>query len=106
MGPGDKVICVDDSINSQVDMTLFPTWVKEGETYTVRAIEGSLTGARRVLLEEISNPSAYFPELHGKAEPGFNQKRFADWSTHVLQTSIGETVEVEESLTIKQPELV
>ena len=106
MNVGDKVICVDDSVGPQVDLNVFPTWVKEGDIYTVRALEGSLGGGRRVILEEIKNPSAYFPELMGKTEPGFNQKRFADLATHLLKNAIGEEVSVGESLEIKQTELV
>lgn len=77
---GSKVICVDDSKNPNTDYSMFSQWVTDGEKYTVRRFE---TGGR-VLLEEISNPSTYFPSLYGKAEPGFNKKRFVDYEQYIL----------------------
>jgi hypothetical protein len=57
---------------------LFDHWVEEGEIYTVRRIEGSLTGDKRVLLKEIKNPKIFVTALQGYAEPGFSLKRFIE----------------------------
>lgn len=98
MNVGEKVVCVDDKMTPQVNPEFFPNWIKEGESYTVRAREGSMGTDMRILLEEISNPSQYFPELGGKTEPGFAQRRFVDWSDFVLSENMEETVE--EKLTV------
>ena len=80
MKPGDKVICIDDSKNPNLDYSMFSQWIREGEKYVVRRVE---TGDR-VLLEEIKNPSHHFPALFGNAEPGFSKKRFADYEQYIL----------------------
>lgn len=89
----EKVICIDASNRSSVEV--FPNWVEEGETYTVRSIENGMYGRKRVLLEEVKNPKAEFPELMGYAEPGFNLKRFVPIEDSTLEESekVSEVVE-------------
>ena len=96
MNVGDKVVCVDDSINPKVNMDMFPNWVKEGQTYTIRRKEGSLTGSTRILVEELRNKVGYNPELGGSVEAGFAQRRFVPWDEYILSNSIGEEVEFDE----------
>lgn len=95
MRAGEKVICVNDTVDPKVNMSLFPNWVKQGESYIVRRLEGSLTGERRVLLEEVKNPSAYFPELGGNTEPGFAAKRFVPYEDFILGNYVEEEIETE-----------
>ena len=97
MNVGDKVVCVDDVPGKEIKMSLFPNWVKEGETYTVRAVEGSFGNGERVLLEELRNPSVFFPELGGKTEPGFAGKRFMPYEDFIMSEKAVEelTKEVE-----------
>lgn len=54
----------------------FVNWIEEGEIYTVRRTEGSLTGEQRVLLKEVKNPPIFVTALQMNAEPGFAMKRF------------------------------
>ena len=95
MNVGEKVVCVDDKMTPQVIPEFFPNWIKEGESYTVRAREGSMGTDMRILLEEISNPSQYFPELGGKTEPGFSQRRFVPYSEFVIGETMKELVDTE-----------
>ena len=83
MKVGNKVICVNDTKEGNLDYSMFPNWIKEGEKYTIKRVEGSMTGVTRFLLEEIANPSVYFPSMMGKAEPGFSHKRFADYEEFI-----------------------
>lgn len=98
MNIGDKVVCIDDSITPQVKISLFPNWVEEGETYTVRSIEGSFGTEPRILLDELRNPIDFFPELGGKAEPGFAGRRFVPYDDFVLANSAVEEIKEEVSL--------
>jgi hypothetical protein len=88
MNVGDRVVCIDDKMNGTVQTELFPFWLKKNNTYTIRRIEGTVGGEIRILLEEVVNPKAYFPELLGDFEPGFLQKRFVLWSEHVLRQAM------------------
>jgi hypothetical protein len=101
MNVGDKVVCVDDSINPMANIEMFPNWVTEGSTYTIRAKEGSLTGDVRILVEELENVIAYNQELGGKVEAGFAQRRFVPWDDYILSNSIGEEAGYEEEKEVK-----
>lgn len=101
MNVGDKVVCVNDRKTPQVNSALFPNWVKEGETYTIRKVEGSTRNEVRVLLEEISNPPAYFPVVMGNVEPGFAQSRFVDWTEYIMGNVASQEAEVEQEKTEK-----
>lgn len=98
MNVGDKVVCIDDSVNPRVNMKLFPNWVIEGEIYTVRRVEGSFGTEPRILLDELRNPINFFPELGGKAEPGFAGRRFVPYDDYVLANSAVEEIKEEVSL--------
>jgi len=95
MKPGDKVVCTDDSLNPQVDMELFPNWVKKDSTYTIRRMESTGTG-HRVLLEELKNKVYYDSQLDGYLEAGFSANRFAMWDDYVLSKALSEAVEEDE----------
>ena len=70
-----KLLCIDDSRHPASKH--FQNWVVEGEVYTIRRKEGSLTGETRVLLNEIKNEPIFVEEFQAKVEPGFNIKRFS-----------------------------
>jgi hypothetical protein len=74
----EKVLCINAS--DRGDLDIFPNWIEEGKEYTIRRIENGMYGRKRVLLEEVKNPSVYFEELMGNAEPGFNLNRFVTLS--------------------------
>ena len=80
---GDRVVCIDESGREFFTKT-HKNWVSESEIYTVRRLEGSLTGTTRVLLEEIKNPHIYIQALGGRAEPGFNIVRFVKYEDFIL----------------------
>ena len=93
MEVGSKVVCIDDSRDIKTIKT-HPSWVREGETYIVRAVEGSLDLEVRILLEELSNPSIYISQLGGYAEPGFAGRRFMPYEDYILHgTKENEEVE-------------
>lgn len=82
MTPGDKVVCIDDV--KRKGSRHLPNWVNEGETYTIRRVEGSLTqGVTRVLLNEIVNKPIPIKELGSSLEPGFSIKRFVPYEQYV-----------------------
>lgn len=72
---GKKVLCIDS--RSGKGSEYFTQWIEEGETYTIRRVEGSLEpGKQRFLLKEIKNSPIFVGELGIKAEPGFSSTRF------------------------------
>ena len=71
------LLCVDDSRGPGSEY--FETWVKEGEKYSIRRLEGSMDpNERRVLLNEIKNPKIKIAALGSYAEPGFALRRFVE----------------------------
>lgn len=71
-----KLLCINDKKNAV--SKYFQNWITEGEVYTVRRQEGSLTEVQRVLLNEIKNPPIFIHELGGMVEPGFARNRFVE----------------------------
>jgi len=74
---GQKIVCVDDSLPSWEVLRDFSSWIVKDQVYTVREYKYiSLIGQYGVYLEEIKNEPVFFPELMGKAEPGYKAHRF------------------------------
>lgn len=92
MRPGQEVICIDDS-PPKGGGSFFKNWIKEGQIYTIRKVESSLGSIKRVLLEELSNPLMFVPELGGKVEPGFSHKRFANLDGTPLLEEVEQGIE-------------
>lgn len=69
-----RLLCIDDKRG--LGSELFENWIEEGEIYTIRRTEGSLTGEQRVLLNEVKNPPIFVTALGMSVEPGFAMKRF------------------------------
>lgn len=88
--PGEKVICVDASVNQKAS-EFYQEWLVEGKEYTVKRCEGSLNGVPRVLLEEVRNDSVFVAEIGGKIEPGFSSKRFKSVDTLYAEDSVEES---------------
>lgn len=71
---GDTVVCTNDKIKPEAlkdTLLMYPNWIREGETYTVRGFyynDGIVTG---VLLEEIKNPRIYIELIKREQEPAF-----------------------------------
>lgn len=97
MNVGEKVVCIDDKFPNEEGLdSIYKQWISEGDIYTVRRKEGSLTpGVVRVLLEEVKNDPHFFEELGGVTEPGFSMKRFIPYSEFILSNAVSESVEVE-----------
>lgn len=76
---GDRVVCVDDSMQSHVIEELkkdVPNWVKKDNKYTIRAVLNNRNIVTGLLLEEINNPPLYFDLIGGFQEPAFAEFRF------------------------------
>jgi hypoxanthine phosphoribosyltransferase len=74
---GQKVVCIDDSRSTRKTMERFEEWIEKDRVYTIR--EQRPQGAEGgVLLEEVKNPPAYFPQVMGKIEPAFAPRRFRE----------------------------
>ena len=96
---GDKVVCVDDKVpdNMSVDSfnTIYQEWIKEGETYTIRATRNSFNGWFGVLLNEVTNPSVFMGALGGKTEPGFAEWRFRKIEEKEMEETVSKSKEEE-----------
>ena len=108
MKPGDKVICVDASIDPEKAEEIkrdFEIWITKDKEYTIREIldnEGIVPG---LLLEEVHNFPKYFKLIGRFQEPAFAIWRFRklNYATKVeTQEQEAELVEVEKP-EIKQP---
>ena len=77
--PGQKVVCIDDKIKPGKESFVFVTyhnWVKEGTTYTVRAVLDNDDIVTGILLKELKNPEVYITLLDREQEPAFSLHRF------------------------------
>lgn len=70
---GDKVVCVDESIENPGIHFLYETWISVGEHYIIRNYNPTYDS---VLLDGILNPPVYVDAIKGKMEPRFASERF------------------------------
>lgn len=78
MKVGDKVICIDSTMQSHTVEELsrdVPNWVRKGQTYTVREI-ADFDFVVGLLLEEVVNAPKYFKAINKVIEPTFAIWRF------------------------------
>jgi hypothetical protein len=84
---GQKVICIDDSVEPRVLADIknnFQQWVVKDEIYTIRDLIYNDIGVTTVLLVELRNTPIFFPKTIGKfQEPGFKMSRFAPLNSTV-----------------------
>lgn len=101
MKPGDKVICVDASIDPEKAEEIkrdFEIWITKDKEYTIREIlenEGIVPG---ILLEEVHNLPKYFKLIARFQEPAFAVWRFRklNYATKIeAEEENAELVEVE-----------
>ena len=94
MKPGSKVICIDDSINPNIDMETFkrefPNWVKKGEHYTIREIDDNDGLVTSVTLEELRNPILFFTTIDRAKEASFKIDRFRELLPDEVKENINE----------------
>ena len=95
MKVNDKVLCINgqfDNPNVPRDFQQLPI---EGQIYTVRElVYSTLTKSYRVLLKEIVNKKILIDPVMGKAEPGFDARRFVPISEIEEQQLEVETIKI------------
>lgn len=92
---GDKVICIDSSIQGHTLLELskdMPNWIEKGKEYTVREINTNKGIVLGVLVEEVSNPVKFFRLVNRFQEPAF-----ADWRFRKKEEAYVDPLEVEET---------
>ena len=83
MDIGSKVICIDDSIPSHIDIEIFkkefPNWIKKRQIYHIRDIfynDGIVTS---IVVVELKNPILFFPNtINRYQEASFRIDRFRE----------------------------
>jgi hypothetical protein len=96
MIPGQKVVCVDDSIKIEQIFSIansFQNWVKKGEEYTVRAILDNDDIVPGILLEEVSNTPIYIKLIDRVQEPAFGAFRFRELEEYVEKEEVLDSIE-------------
>lgn len=107
MRPGDKVICINATIDPDKAEEVrndFEIWITKDKEYTIREIldnNGIVTG---VLLEEIHNFPKYFRLIGRYQEPAFAIWRFRKLSYNTQTEAVEEEHELAEVGVKKQPE--
>lgn len=79
MKPGDKVICIDATIDPDKAEEIrkdFEIWITKDKEYTVREILDNNGIVPGVLLDEVHNLPKYFKLLNRFQEPAFALWRF------------------------------
>lgn len=97
MKPGDKVICINATIDPEKAAEIrrdFEIWVTKDKEYTIREIldnNGIVTG---VLLEEIHNFPKFFKLINRYQEPAFAQWRFRKLNYAIQEEAVSNAEEL------------
>jgi hypothetical protein len=97
MKPGDKVICIDASIEPDKVEEIrkdFEIWVTKDKEYTIREILDNNGIVPGVLLEEIHNIPKFFNLLNRFQEPAFATWRFRKLNYTTSKESFEEVAEL------------
>ncbi len=97
MRPGDKVICIDATIDPDKAEEIakdFEIWITKDKEYTIREILDNNGIVPGILLDEVYNLPKYFKLLGRYQEPAFALWRFR-MLNYATKT---ETVEAEQEL--------
>ena len=83
MDINSRIVCVNDSIPSYVDIEVFkkefPNWVKKDEKYTVRDIFYNDDIVTSIVVVELKNPILFFPNtINRHQEASFRIDRFRE----------------------------
>jgi len=103
MKPGDKVVCIDASIDADKAEEIkkdFEIWVTKDKEYTIREILDNNGIVPGLLLDEIHNFPKYFKLIDRFQEPAFALWRFRKLN-YAVQS---EAEEHEEELVRVKPE--
>lgn len=95
MKPGDKVICIDASIDPEKAEEIrrdFEIWITKDKEYTIREILENNGIVPGVLLDEVHNFPKYFKLIDRMQEPAF-----AIWRFRKLNYATGTAEEVREA---------
>jgi hypothetical protein len=98
MTVGKKVVCVDASIKPGKEDFVkyaFPSWIKEGQIYTVRAIVENQGIVPGMYLKEVVNPSIYIHLIKTHQEPAFRLDRFRELEDQELEKDLEEVLSLE-----------
>jgi hypothetical protein len=79
MKPGDKVICIDASIDPEKAEEIrrdFEIWIAKDKEYTIREVLDNNGIVPGVLLDEVHNFPKFFKLLNRMQEPAFALWRF------------------------------
>jgi hypothetical protein len=104
MKPGDKVICVDASIDAEKSEEIrrdFEIWVTKDKEYTIREILDNNGIVPGVLLDEIHNFPKFFKLINRMQEPAFAIWRFRKLN---YATAIAEEEHEAELVEVAKPE--
>ena len=97
MKPGDKVICINATIDADKLEEIskdFENWIVKDKIYTIREIlnnDGIVTG---LLLEEVRNIPKFFKLLNRYQEPAFATWRFRKQEEQTQEIEIENLIEV------------
>ena len=80
---GSRVICIDDSIPTHLDMEIFkkefPNWVKKNKIYRIRDIFHNDNIVTSIIVKELKNPILFFPgTINRSQEASFRITRFRE----------------------------
>jgi hypothetical protein len=81
MIPGQKVVCIDDSVKAGQEEFVaraYRQWVKKDQVYTVREILDNNEIVTGILLKEVNNKEIYIHLLDDFQEPAFRTSRFRE----------------------------
>lgn len=98
MKAGQKVICVDDSIKPGKEDFVkyaFPSWIRKGQIYTIRAIVENQGIVPGMLLKEVVNPSIFIHLVKAHQEPAFRLDRFKELEDSELEQDLEEELSLE-----------
>lgn len=98
MTVGKKVVCIDDSIKPGKEEFVkyaFPSWIKQGQIYTVRAIVENQGIVPGMLLKEVVNPSIFIHLVKSYQEPAFRLERFKELEEQYNSEEIVNELELE-----------
>ena len=103
MKPGDKVICIDASIDAEKSGEIrrdFEIWVTKDKEYNIREILDNNGIVPGVLLDEIHNFPKFFKLINRMQEPAFAIWRFRKLN---YATAVAEEVHEEELVEVEKP---
>ncbi|WP_419801673.1 hypothetical protein [Mucilaginibacter sp.] len=107
MKPGDKVICVDATIDPEKAEEIakdFEIWITKDKEYTVREILENNGIVPGLLLEEVHNLPKYFKLLGRYQEPAFATWRFRKLNYATRAEAVEEEQELVEVGVQEKPE--